>query len=148
MQVRIAFPAQFGSDALLIQQFHGTGEPVGAARQCLDFDAHCAQALHALPNGSTSLAQFRCQPFAGVHLAVRQQHQQRRVIYTGRDRNSHSRRTRFSLPARMRAMLLRWVKMTNRATAAQKKQSGTSLGSSTMTATESATVDSMVARPT
>src|SRR5882757_7003597 len=146
--MRFALRAQFGLDAMRIQQFHGIRQPVAAARHCLNVDADCAQALHALPNSRTSLAQLPCQPLAGVQFAVRQQHQQRRVLYTARGRNSHSRRTRFSLPARMRAMLLRWVKMTNMATAAQKTQSGTSSGCSTMTVIANTTVDSMVARPT
>ena len=61
--------------------------------------------------------------------AVGEQFEQRRLscavrLYAVRDRNSHSRRTRFSLPAHILLILLRWVKMINAARLAQKPSKG------------------------
>jgi len=88
------------------------------------------------------------QPFAGVHLAVRQQHQQQRVFYAARDRNNHSRRTRFSLPARIaRDIAAMGENHEHRNRPRRRCRGGTLSGCSTMTVTASATVDRMVARP-
>src|SRR5579859_2367845 len=148
MQMRAALLRQFGRDAPRVQQFHAVREAITPARDGMNFYAGGPQALHALPDRGTGLGQLLRQPLAGMQLTVRQQHQQGRAFYTVRGRNNHSRRTRFSLPARMRAILLRWVKMTKTATAAQKVQSERLLGRSRTTATASTTVAIMVARPT
>ena len=70
--------SSLGADALRIQQLHRIRQAVAAPRQRLHLDAQGAQALHALPHGRAAHLEFRRQPFAGVQLAVRQQHQQRR----------------------------------------------------------------------
>src|SRR5450432_2202321 len=146
--MRLARRGQFSADAARIEQLHRFCQSIAAPRQGLHLDADSSQALHTLPHGSAGLPQLGRQPLSRMHFAVGQQHQQRRMFYAARERNSHSRLTRFSFPTRIRAMLLRWVKITNTATAPQNVHSGRLSGSSTRTATASATVANIVARPT
>src|ERR1700733_6916718 len=147
-QLRFAPHLYFSTDALRLQQFHRIRQAVAPPRQRLHLDPHGAQALDTLPYGRAAHVEFFRQPLAGAQTAVRQQHQQQWMIQAVRERNSHIRRTRFSCPARMRAILPRWVYTMNPVTPRQKINSGTLCGCRTHTNATTTTADNMVARPT
>src|SRR6202142_1804764 len=94
-------------------------------------DAQDPQPLDSLDERRAMHLELPRQRGAGVRLTIRQQCEQRTGLYAARERNSHSLLTRCSVPARMRTMLPRWVKITKDSTARQKINSGVFLGSHT-----------------